>query len=147
MFSARNGREMSYPWQVIPGPMVCIINEYAGSDGDIFPYFFREYGLGKVVGRRTWGGVVGIRLDKHLMDGGMLTMPEYGTYSLDRKWIIENRGVTPGRRGRPPARGLRRRPRSAVGQGDRDRAGRAEDQPRDVPAGAGPLPTAKRGYV
>lgn len=95
MFSARNSRDESYPWMVIHGPMVCLTNEYAGSDGDIFPYYFRKYKLGKIVGRRTWGGVVGIRLDKHLIDGGLLTMPEYGTYSLDRKWIIENRGVEP----------------------------------------------------
>jgi len=95
MFSSRNAMDFSYPWQVIHGPMVCIINEYAGSDGDIFPYFFRKYGLGKIVGRRTWGGVVGIRLNKLLIDGGMLTMPEYGTYGLEREWIIEGYGVDP----------------------------------------------------
>ena len=95
MFSARNFGDESYPWQVIHGPMVCMINEYSGSDGDIFPYFFRQYGLGKVVGRRTWGGVVGIRMDKRLVDGGMITMPEFGTYGLSRQWIIENHGVDP----------------------------------------------------
>ncbi|HDH97493.1 MAG TPA: hypothetical protein ENF73_07185, partial [Proteobacteria bacterium] len=64
MFSSRNGMDYTYPWRVIHGPMVCIVNEYSGSDGDIFPYFFRKYGLGKIVGKRTWGGVVGIRLSK-----------------------------------------------------------------------------------
>jgi tricorn protease len=95
MFSARHAESGTYPWLVVHGPLVCIINEQSGSDGDIFPYFFRQYGLGKLVGRRTWGGVVGIRLDKKLIDGGILTMPEYGTYSLDRKWIMENHGVDP----------------------------------------------------
>ncbi len=95
MFSARNFGDETYPWQVIHGPLVCIINEYAGSDGDIFPHFFRHYGLGKIVGRRTWGGVVGLRFHDLLVDGGMVTVPEFGTYGLDRRWILENHGVDP----------------------------------------------------
>ncbi|MDP8225224.1 MAG: S41 family peptidase [Candidatus Lernaella stagnicola] len=95
MFASRNFGDETYPWQVIHGPMVCIINEYAGSDGDIFPYFFRQYGLGKIVGRRTWGGVVGMRYHDSLTDGGRVTAPEFGTYGLERKWIMENHGVDP----------------------------------------------------
>jgi tricorn protease len=95
MFTARNAGDESYPWMLVHGPMVCIINEHAGSDGDIFPYFFRHYKLGKVIGRRTWGGVVGIRMDKRLVDGGGFTMPEYGTYGIKRTWIMEGYGVDP----------------------------------------------------
>jgi tricorn protease len=95
MFSARNFGDGTYPARVIHGPMVCITNEYAGSDGDIFPHYFRQYKLGPIVGRRTWGGVVGIRTNKHLVDGGMVTMPEFGTYNLQRQWVIENEGVPP----------------------------------------------------
>jgi tricorn protease len=75
--------------------MVALINAYSASDGDIFPYFFREHGLGPLIGTRTWGGVVGIRGQPNLVDGGYVFVPEFGTFSLKGEWIIENQGVTP----------------------------------------------------
>ncbi len=78
------------------GPKVCLINEFSASDGDIFPYRFKKYGLGKLIGKRTWGGVVGIRGTLPLIDGGFLNKPEFAPFSIDGKeWIIEGKGVEP----------------------------------------------------
>jgi tricorn protease len=95
MDAARNGGESTYPAQVFYGPMVCLINHYAASDGDIFPYYFRKYHLGPLIGTRTWGGVVGIRGNAGLVDGGYITTPEFALYDLDSKWQIEGHGVDP----------------------------------------------------
>ena len=95
MDAPRNALPETYPRASFDGPMVCLINQYSASDGDIFPYFFREYGLGPLVGRRTWGGVVGIRGYSSLVDGGYITRPEFGTFSADSRWIMENEGVAP----------------------------------------------------
>ncbi len=95
MDAPRYGLQETYPTAAFQGPMVCLINEYSASDGDIFPYFFRQQGLGPLVGKRTWGGVVGIRGYSPLVDGGYITRPEFGTYGLDSQWIIENEGVRP----------------------------------------------------
>ncbi|MGH8298855.1 MAG: S41 family peptidase [Steroidobacteraceae bacterium] len=85
----------SIPQQLIDGPKVCLINHYSASDGDIFPYFFRKYGLGPLIGTRTWGGVRGIRGSWTLLDGGYITIPEDALYGLHSEWIIENHGVAP----------------------------------------------------
>jgi len=77
------------------GPMVCIINHYAGSGGDALPYFFRRRGLGPLIGTRTWGGLIGISGTPPLMDNGGLTVPDIGLFSLESEWIAENRGVEP----------------------------------------------------
>lgn len=77
------------------GKMVMLINSYSASDGDIFPYHFRAYKLGTIIGTRTWGGVVGINGYTPLMDGGYVTIPVSGEYGLDGQWIIENEGVSP----------------------------------------------------
>ncbi|MFI4967301.1 MAG: S41 family peptidase [Gammaproteobacteria bacterium] len=74
---------------------VCLINAYSASDGDIFPFYFRKYGLGPLIGMRTWGGVRGIRGDWPLLDGGYITVPEGTQYGLDSQWTIENHGVDP----------------------------------------------------
>jgi len=74
---------------------VCLINAYSASDGDIFPYYFRKYGLGPLIGMRTWGGVRGIRGDWSLLDNGYITVPESTEYGLDSQWVIENHGVDP----------------------------------------------------
>ncbi|HEY3174797.1 MAG TPA: S41 family peptidase [Candidatus Polarisedimenticolia bacterium] len=95
MGNSRNAGVSTYPAQVFYGPMVCLINHYSASDGDIFPYYFRKYGLGPLIGTRTWGGVVGIRGGKPLLDGGYITQPEFGTYGLDSQWVIEGHGVDP----------------------------------------------------
>lgn len=84
------------PAGLMDGPMVCLINEFSASDGDLFPWRFRKYKLGKLVGKRTWGGVVGIRNSLPLLDGGDLRKPEFSRYDLEGKdWIIEGRGVEP----------------------------------------------------
>jgi tricorn protease len=81
---------------VFHGHLACLINEHSCSDGDIFPYHFREYGLGPLIGKRTWGGVVGIRGHRPLVDGGFITTPEFAKYTLDREWNdMENYGVAP----------------------------------------------------
>jgi tricorn protease len=95
MDSARNWESTTIPDVVFHGAMVCITNEYAASDGDIFTYFFKKYKLGPVVGMRTWGGVRGIRGYTPLIDGGYITRPEFSVYGLDSQWVIENRGVAP----------------------------------------------------
>jgi tricorn protease len=83
------------PDALIAGPKVTLINQYSASDGDIFPFYFRKYGLGPLIGTRTWGGVRGIRGFWTLLDGGYVTIPEDSLYGLDSQWVLENRGVTP----------------------------------------------------
>ncbi len=95
MGSSRNFGDNTYPAQVFYGPMVCLINHYAASDGDIFPYYFRKYGLGPLIGTRTWGGVVGIRGIVPLVDGGYITSPEFAEFDLESRWVMEGHGVDP----------------------------------------------------
>jgi tricorn protease len=93
---SRDTAPTTEPGGLMNGPMVCLINEFSASDGDIFPYRFRKYKLGKLIGKRTWGGVVGIRGSLPLVDGGTLSKPEFSRYDVDGKeWIIEGKGVEP----------------------------------------------------
>jgi tricorn protease len=85
----------TWPSEVQNGYKVTLMNQYSASDGDIFPYYFRKYGLGPLIGKRTWGGVRGIRGYWPLLDGGYVTIPESSLYNLDSEWIIENHGVVP----------------------------------------------------
>ncbi len=71
-----------------------IIDETAGSGGDLFPWMFRKFGLGKLVGKKTWGGLVGILGFPVLMDGGMVTAPDLAIFTEDG-WVVENVGVPP----------------------------------------------------
>src|SRR6266511_1909655 len=92
----RNGVPGTNPPQTFTGPMVALIDEFSASDGDIFPYRFKALGLGKLIGKRTWGGVIGIRESLPLADGGQFFKPEFAPYSKDGKqWIVEGRGVDP----------------------------------------------------
>lgn len=77
------------------GPKVMIINESAGSGGDLLPFMFRAMGIGPLVGTRTWGGLVGIWDVPPLMDGGGITAPRGGFYNLKGEWDVENLGVAP----------------------------------------------------
>ncbi len=77
------------------GPKVMIINESAGSGGDLLPYMFRATGIGPLVGTRTWGGLVGIWDVPPLIDGGRITAPRGGFFDLDGQWAVENEGVAP----------------------------------------------------
>ncbi|MGA8102043.1 MAG: S41 family peptidase, partial [Candidatus Acidiferrales bacterium] len=95
MDAARNFNNTTEPQVVFNGSQVCITNEYAASDGDIFTYLFKAYKLGPVIGMRTWGGVRGIRGEIPLLDGGYVTRPEFAAYGLDSRWVVENHGVQP----------------------------------------------------
>ena len=75
--------------------MVALTNEYAGSDGDIFSHCFKIYGLGPLIGKRTWGGVVGIWPRHALVDGTVTTQPEFSFWFLDVGYDVENYGVDP----------------------------------------------------
>lgn len=75
--------------------LVCITNKYAGSGGDELPHLFRKKGMGPVIGTRTWGGLVGISMFIKLIDGGIVTVPDYRIYNTDGKWVVENVGVEP----------------------------------------------------
>ncbi|KPL10588.1 hypothetical protein AMJ85_05490 [candidate division BRC1 bacterium SM23_51] len=94
-WSPREGKPSRTPNASIYGPKAMIINEYAGSGGDAMPLFFRRRGLGKLVGKRTWGGLVGISGYPILMDGGRVTAPAFAIYSPDGEWEVENEGVSP----------------------------------------------------
>ncbi|MBI1746858.1 MAG: PD40 domain-containing protein [Acidobacteria bacterium] len=95
MSAPRNWTDTTYPRAVFVGPMVCLLNEFSSSDGDIFPYQFRVNKLGPLIGKRSWGGVVGIRGNIPLIDGGYITRPEFANYSADGRWVMEGEGVTP----------------------------------------------------
>jgi len=92
---ARGGVPTPDPGALLWGPKICLIDEFSASDGDIFPYRFRKMNLGRLVGKRTWGGVIGIRGTLPLLDGGFLNKPEFATYGLEGQWIIEGHGVEP----------------------------------------------------
>ena len=83
------------PFAGIWGPKVMIINEFAGSGGDILPYMFRQQELGPLVGTRTWGGLVGIWDYPSLIDGGYITVPRGGFFNLQGEWDVENKGIEP----------------------------------------------------
>jgi tricorn protease len=83
------------PGEVLHGYKVALINHYSASDGDIFPFYFKKYNLGPLIGTRTWGGVRGIRGYWTLLDGGYITIPEFSIYGLDSQWVLENHGVEP----------------------------------------------------
>ncbi len=85
----------TYPETVFYGHMACILNQNSASDGDIFPYRFRQAGLGPLIGMRSWGGVVGISGRGPLLDGGQVYVPLSATNGPDGKWIIEGHGVDP----------------------------------------------------
>jgi tricorn protease len=91
----REGGVGTEPSEVLNGPKVALLNHWSASDGDIFPYLFRLYHLGPLVGTRSWGGVRGIRGNWRLMDGGYITIPEDALYTPDRIWSVENHGVDP----------------------------------------------------
>jgi tricorn protease len=95
LFRARGGSVSTYPVRSIDGPFVVLTNEYAGSDGDIFPTAVQLDKLAPVIGKRSWGGVIGIRGDKPLVDGGMPTQPEFAFWDPTHGWATENRGVVP----------------------------------------------------
>ncbi len=91
----REGRDWSSPSEAIYGPKVLIINEMSGSGGDALPWYFRKAELGPLVGKRTWGGLVGIGGYPELIDGGYVMAPRAAIYGLNGEWEVENHGVAP----------------------------------------------------
>ena len=96
---AKGARNQEYiytnPDAVITGPIVCMINELSASDGDLFPYQFKKLGIGKLIGKRSWGGVIGIRGSNPFLDGGYLYKPEFANFGADGTWILEGVGQEP----------------------------------------------------
>lgn len=92
-YRANSKESGTYPPTAFNGHMVALINETSASDGDIFPYFFREAGLGPLIGKRSWGGVVGITGHGPLIDGGQVFVPEFGLGQPGKGWIVEGEGV------------------------------------------------------
>jgi tricorn protease len=95
LWTTREGADFSTPQNQIFGPKAMIINEYAGSGGDALPWMFRERHVGTLVGKRTWGGLVGIFNFPPLIDGGFVTAPNLAFYNLTGEWDVENHGVPP----------------------------------------------------
>jgi len=91
----RWGTPHPYPDASVLGPMVAVTNENAGSDGDIFSHCFKLMELGLLIGKRTWGGVIGISPHHPFVDGGGTTQPEYSFWFVDVGWSVENYGTDP----------------------------------------------------
>ncbi len=95
LWARRDGRDWRWPPDSHQGPKAMLINGLAGSGGDMFPALFKQAGLGKLIGRRTWGGLVGITGGPDLIDGANVTAPSFAFYELDGTWGIEGHGVDP----------------------------------------------------
>lgn len=91
----RDGKDWPWPYDSHQGPKAMLINGNAGSGGDMFPWLFRHHNLGKLIGTRTWGGLVGITGVPPLIDGGYTAVPTFGFYETDGTWGIEGHGVDP----------------------------------------------------
>jgi tricorn protease len=91
----REHRDLTLPFLTHIGPKVMIINEWAGSGGDAFPYCFRKAGLGPLIGKRTWGGLVGVSGNPMLIDGGFITAPNLAIWDPEGHWTVEGHGVDP----------------------------------------------------
>jgi tricorn protease len=91
----RYGEAWPYPSHIVLGPLVAVTNEYASSDGDIFSHAFKLMRLGKLIGKRTWGGVIGIWPRYSLVDGTLTTQPEFSSWFEDVGWAVENYGAEP----------------------------------------------------
>lgn len=94
-WAKRDGFDWHSPGETIPGPKCMLINGLAGSGGDAFPHYFRRAGLGKLIGTRTWGGLVGISGNPGFIDGGGTTAPTFAFYDPDGTWGVEGHGVDP----------------------------------------------------
>ena len=94
--NSRNQEEVgTNPDAVMTGPIVCLLNEISASDGDLFPYQFKKAGLGSLIGKRSWGGVIGIRGSLPFLDGSYLYKPEFANFGADGTWVLEGVGMTP----------------------------------------------------
>ena len=141
-WATRHGERLRTPGAAILGPKVMIIDETAGSGGDLLPWMFRKYKLGPLVGKRTWGGLVGILGFPVLMDGGRVTAPDLAIFTEDG-CVVENVGV-------PPDVEVEQWPAAVAGQGpaarqgDRGRDGGVEGEPAQEESIARRSPVALR---
>jgi tricorn protease len=94
-FAMRYGDDLKLPFASIQGPKAMLIDETAGSGGDMLPWMFRKDKIGPLIGKRTWGGLVGISDMPVLMDGGMITAPNAAFWTREDGWTVENEGVPP----------------------------------------------------
>ncbi|MEK6799439.1 MAG: PDZ domain-containing protein [Planctomycetota bacterium] len=94
-WATRADRDWSWPPDAHGGPKCMLVNGLAGSGGDCFPYYFKQRKLGKVIGTRTWGGLVGISGNPQLIDSGGITAPTFAFYETDGTWGVEGHGVDP----------------------------------------------------
>jgi tricorn protease len=92
---SNKGEDLPWPPDAQQGPKCMLINGEAGSGGDYFPYCFRKEGLGKLVGMRTWGGLIGITGNPSLIDGQGVTVPRFAFFETDGTWGVEGFGVAP----------------------------------------------------
>ncbi len=93
LWASRDGMQTTTPSYGIFGPKVMVVNEYSGSGGDLLPWLFKRAKLGPVIGKRTWGGLVGIGGYPPLIDGGTVTAPHFAFWSPEGKWEVENHGT------------------------------------------------------
>jgi tricorn protease len=93
-WAMRYGDDMKTPAS-IQGPRAMIIDETAGSGGDLLPWMFHKFGMGPLIGQATWGGLVGTLGFPILMDGGAVTAPNLAIWTPDKGWVVENEGVPP----------------------------------------------------
>jgi tricorn protease len=94
-WAIRGSRPFPWPFDAHHGPKCMLINQRAGSGGDAFPYYFRQAGLGPLIGVRTWGGLVGIGGLPPMIDGAEVTVPNFAFYETDGTWGVEGHGVEP----------------------------------------------------
>jgi tricorn protease len=94
-WAVRDGKDMVTPPVAQSGPKAMLINGWSGSGGDCFPFYFKQSGLGPLIGMRSWGGLIGITGAPTLVDGGSVTVPTFAIYSTNSQWIIEGHGVDP----------------------------------------------------
>ncbi|RZN82090.1 MAG: protease, partial [Winogradskyella sp.] len=92
---ANDNRPWTTPMAGIWGPKVMLINERAGSGGDLLPYMFKMKNIGPLIGTKTWGGLVGTWDTPRFIDGGRMVAPRGGFYDVDGKWAVEGEGVAP----------------------------------------------------
>jgi tricorn protease len=94
-WGVRDGKSWQWPPVAHRGAQVMLINGWSGSGGDAFPTYFRQAGLGPLIGSRTWGGLIGISGSPGLVDGGSVTVPTFRMYDPDGTWFAEGHGVEP----------------------------------------------------
>ena len=137
----RDGLVFNTPAGAIYGPKAMLIDQDAGSGGDYLPYNFRYLGLGKLIGTRTWGGLIGISANPPLIDGGFLTVPYFRMYTPPSEWHVENEGVAPDLQVDLDPAASERGDRQSAGRRHRECPGAVADREDSALKAAPPYPT------